>query len=71
MPRGMQFDVKEKAKILAWHFVGLSGKKIAGKLKRHDNKVLFEDALPAPKRHSGRPSIMQQSHEKRIRRYLL
>jgi hypothetical protein len=67
----MQFDVGEMAKILAWHFFGLSSKEIAGKLKRHDNKVLLEDALPVPKRHSGCPSIMQHSHKKRIRRYLL
>jgi hypothetical protein len=81
MNRGKQFDVGEKAKILAWHSVGLSAKEIAGKLKRHDasirkvirdNKALPEDALPpAPKRRSGRPRIMKHRHEERLRRYLL
>ena len=81
MPKGKQFDVVEKAKVLAWHGEGVSTKEIAARLGRHirsiqviikANRDLPPTATPPPpKRRSGRPRITTAVQDERLRRHVL
>jgi transposase len=80
MPRGKQFDIGEKAKVMAWFYVGISAKEIASRLQRdvsgirkviNQNKALPLTATPLPpKKRSGRPSVMTNRKVERLGRYL-
>ncbi len=67
MPRGKQFDVDKKAKVMAWFYEGISPKEIASRIQRdvsgfrkviNQNKTLPLTATPSPlKKRSGWPSV--------------
>jgi transposase len=80
MPRGKQFDVGEKAKVMAWFYEGISAKEIASRLQRDvsgNRKVINQvKALPLtatpppPKKRSGRPSVATNREVERLCCYL-
>jgi transposase len=77
MPKGRQFDVAEKMKVMALFHEGVAPKDIAARLKRNvstvrkvirDNKKLPVDTTPLPvKKRSGRPSLATSKKEERLR----
>lgn len=80
MPKGRQFDVAEKTKVMAMFREGVAPKDIAARLKREvstvrkvirDNKELPVDATPPPaKKRSGRPSLSTSKKQERLRRFV-
>ena len=77
MPRGKQFDVTEKTKVLAWAGEGVSTKEIAARLERNirsiqriikDNRHLPLTATPPPpKKRSGRRRLTNAKQDEKLR----
>jgi hypothetical protein len=80
MPRGKQFDIVEKTKMLAWFHEGITLKVFVERLQRNvkavrkvinANKDLPVQATPPlAKKRSGRPRLSSAAQENRLRRYL-
>jgi hypothetical protein len=80
MPRGKQFDLVEKTKIMLWFREGVTPKEKAERLQRNVTAVRKVNAAnrdlpvhqmpPPPKKRSGHPRITSAVQENRLRHYL-
>jgi IS30 family transposase len=67
MPKGRQFDIAEKTKVMALFHEGVAPKDIAARLNRdvstvrkvirNNKKLPVEATLPPAKKRSGHPSL--------------